>query len=82
MRDFFILALNDLIVEARKLREQGLCPECKEAVDETDFCSDLDIEEFRISGLCQDCQDEIFDVDAFDLDIPERTDPPRQVDLS
>lgn len=40
--------------------EQNICPNCNCKVDETEFVSEVERREFKISGLCKHCQDEIF----------------------
>ena len=42
------------------LKEHGLCPFCRCAVDTATFADELSLREFGISGLCQDCQDKTF----------------------
>lgn len=42
------------------LVQQGFCPMCQAAIDESEFKDELSRKEFSISGLCQACQDRVF----------------------
>ncbi len=47
--------------EAKKDRENLICPSCKKQLtEEYEFRDNLSRKEFEISGLCQSCQDEVF----------------------
>ena len=38
----------------------GLCPFCKKQIDPSEFRTELDRREWKISGICQSCQDKTF----------------------
>ena len=42
------------------LFDKGICPFCKQKIDEKEFVDDISRREYEISGLCQKCQDEFF----------------------
>ncbi len=47
--------------EAKKERENRICPSCKtQLTGDYEFRDALSEKEFEISGLCQFCQDEVF----------------------
>ena len=51
------LGLGDFV----KAVENHVCPGCGKPVDESEFTSDLERKEFKISGLCKKCQNQIFE---------------------
>jgi hypothetical protein len=42
------------------LANKGLCTECKQPINKTDFKTDKEKKEFEISGWCAHCQEIIF----------------------
>ena len=50
-----------LFPEAKKLKEQGKCPTCAQAIGQ--FRNEGSVIEFGISGMCQECQDSVFGKD-------------------
>ncbi len=47
--------------EAKKERDNRICPSCKTQLrGDYEFRDALSEKEFEISGLCQFCQDEVF----------------------
>lgn len=51
----------DTIKNMFKNKENGLCPFCKNKVNQKEFIDDLSKKEFKISGLCMSCQSKTFE---------------------
>jgi formylmethanofuran dehydrogenase subunit E len=53
--------VDEIFPEAKKLKDSGKCPTCKEDVGT--FRNKASEREFDISGMCQKCQDSVFGMD-------------------
>jgi hypothetical protein len=54
---------------AKKNIEEGRCVFCENAIQEEDFNSEEDKQEYTISGMCQNCIDQVFAEEAEYSDV-------------
>lgn len=52
--------VDDLFPDLAALKRAGVCPKCRQAVDVTEFLSDVDYAEYRITGYCLGCMTVVY----------------------